>query len=101
MKNVYKFSLFLVFLTLASCVSTPRVDFNDPLSIESGIIKTVDEYRGSAKIEGPVSASDNPIGKFMGSTIVLPGGNAKKLSARLNNKKISAIYIELQDTYQG
>ena len=86
---------------MASCATVPRIDFNDPLSIESGIVKTVDEYRDSIKIEGPISASDNPIGKFFGSTIVLPGGNAKKLSARLDDKKITAIYIELEDTYQG
>ena len=96
-----KLILIPLFFALASCVSVPRIDFNDPLSIESGIVKTIDEYRGSVRIEGPVSASDNPIGKFFGSTIVLPGGNAKKLTARLNNQKITAIYIELQDTYQG
>ena len=47
----YKFSLFITLFTLASCVSTPRVDFNDPLSIESGIVNTVDEYKGNVKIE--------------------------------------------------
>ena len=98
MKNFY---ILLTVFILTSCATVPRIDFNDPLSIESGIVKTVDEYRDSIKIEGPISASENPIGKFFGSTIVLPGGNAKKLSARLDDKKITAIYIELEDTYQG
>ena len=77
-QNIKKLILIPLFFALASCVSVLRIDFNDPLSIQSGIVKTIDEYRGSVRIEGPVSASDNPIGKFFGSTIVLPGGNAKK-----------------------
>ena len=96
-----KFFSLLTVLIFTSCATVPSIDFNDPLSIESGIVKTVDEYRGSTTIDGPVSASDNAIGKFLGGTVVLPGGNRKKLSARLDDKKITAIYIELEDTYQG
>jgi hypothetical protein len=99
--NMNKIHILLICLFLSSCAVAPRVDFSNHISIKSAIVETVDEYRGTKTVEAPTSASDNPIGTFFGGTIVLPGGNAKKLSARLENEKIIAIYIELRDSYQG